>query len=63
MKRNKRKNFWTSLIEGMEFGGVIGISFAVIVAFVQQDTATGYSALSCLLILAHHIWEKNNEDR
>ena len=62
MKRRKRKNFWTCLTEGMEFGAIIGISFAVIVAFIQRDTATAYSALACLLILAHHIWEKNKDE-
>lgn len=60
--RKKRNGWWKVFTESLEFGAIVGISFAIIVAFIQQDAATGYSALSCLLILAHHVWEKNNEN-
>lgn len=50
-------------IDVLELLALVGLSFAMLLSFVMGDTATGYGALSCLLILSHHIWEKNHEDR
>ena len=51
---------WIGVLELLALGG---LSFAMLLSFIMGDTATGYGALSCLLILSHHIWEKNREDR
>lgn len=50
-------------IGAIEFLALVGLSFAMLLSFIMGDTATGYGALSCLLILSHHIWERNREDR
>lgn len=47
----------------LEFLALIGLSFAMLLSFIMGDTATGYGALSCMLILAHHIWEKNKDEK
>ena len=50
------------LMDWLELVALVGLSFAMLLSFIMGDTATGYSALACMLILSHHIWEKNHED-
>ena len=50
-------------VDILEFLALIGLSFAMLLSFITGDTATGYGALSCLLILSHHIWEKNKGEK
>lgn len=47
------------LIDWLELLALVGLSLAMLLSFIMGDTATGYSALACMLILSHHIWEKN----
>lgn len=50
-------------VDVLEFLALIGLSFAMLLSFIMGDTATGYGALSCLLILSHHTWEKNKGEK